>query len=99
MKTLFSMMVVITVVVFASCNKENSEYKSIGTIIGLDNRPCMCCGGWIIEIDGHDYQFNFLPDSSINLKKEKFPITVKLDWKMNTIGCTNTITIERIKKY
>jgi hypothetical protein len=98
MKTIFKMMIVLSIIGFVSCHKENGDYNSKGTIIGPDYRACMCCGGWIINIDNHQYLFNTLPNSTINLMNENFPLPVMLDWKFNNIGCSNTITIERIKK-
>ena len=98
MKTILKMIVVLSIIGFVSCHKENGDYNSKGTIIGLDYRACMCCGGWIINIDNHHYLFYSLPDSTINLKNEKFPLPVRLDWKLNTNGCPNIITIVRIKK-
>lgn len=93
------MIIVLAIIEFVSCHKENGDYNSKGTIIGLDSRACICCGGWMINIDNQQYQFNSLPENStINLNNEKFPLPVRLDWKLNTIGCPNTITIERIKK-
>ena len=92
------MMIVLSIIEFVSCYIDNGDYNSKGIIIGLDMKACMCCGGWIIDINHQQYQFNSLPDSTINLMNEKFPLTVTLDWKLNTKGCPNTITIERIKK-
>jgi hypothetical protein len=92
-------LLILSFVFFVSCNKENNNYKSTGTITGPDVRMCACCGGWLITIDNTQYQFNSLPgNSSIHLDNEKFPIPVRLDWTLNTTGCPNTISIQRIQK-
>jgi len=84
-----------------ACNKENEDYKSIGTIIGFDATKCGCCGGWIINIDDGRYLIDSMPDdSNINLATETIPITIKLDWQLVNNGCSffNRITVQRIKK-
>jgi hypothetical protein len=84
-----------------ACNKENDDYKSVGTITGADYRMCACCGGWFINIDDAVYLFDTLPkDSNIDLATEKFPVTVRLDWKLISNSCSgfNRITVLRIRK-
>jgi hypothetical protein len=91
--------IVVVLFLTITCDKEENNYESHGTITGQDYRMCACCGGWLIIIDEKQYQFNNLPeDSGIDLNKEKFPMAVKLDWELNTTGCPNTITIQRIEK-
>lgn len=83
------------------CHKEdNNGYKSHGKITGPDIRLCACCGGWYIDIDSTTYEFDSLPDKTINLQKDTFPIYVKLDWKLSDkIACPNRrITIQKIIK-
>jgi len=84
-----------------ACTKENSNYKSVGTITGIDGTMCGCCGGWEINIDDSRYLIDSMPDDSeINLATETFPITVKLDWQLVNNGCSafNRITVQRIIK-
>jgi hypothetical protein len=88
-----------------SCNKEsednkgNEEYNSIGTITGFDATKCGCCWGWIINIENENYIIQSIADdSSLNLTLESLPVTVMLDWQVNITGCTNKITVQRIKK-
>jgi hypothetical protein len=84
-----------------ACNKENDDYMSVGTITGTDYRMCMCCGGWYVKIDEVVYLTDSLPtESNIDLATEKFPIEVKLDWKLISNGCSgyNRITVLKIKK-
>jgi hypothetical protein len=84
-----------------ACSKENDDYKSTGTITGNDARMCMCCGGWIINIESGVYLIDSMPvNSSLDLTKETFPITVKLDWQLVDNGCSTfgRITVLRIKK-
>jgi hypothetical protein len=87
--------------IMIACKKENDDYKSTGTITGNDLRMCVCCGGWIINIDDVQYLIDSIPDNSeIDLTKETFPLKVKLDWQLITNGCSsfNRITVLRIKK-
>jgi hypothetical protein len=84
-----------------ACTKENGNYKSVGTITGIDGTMCGCCGGWIIIIKDGRYLIDSMPNKSgLDLSKETFPITVKLDWQLVNNGCStfNRITVQRIKK-
>jgi hypothetical protein len=99
MKKLFMWIAVFALIGIVTCKKEVASFQSHGSITGQDYRMCACCGGWLITIDNKQYQFAKLPDnSSIDLNTEKFPLTVKLDWELNSTGCPNTITIFRIAK-
>lgn len=89
------------VTIMIACNKENSDYRSVGTVTGIDGTMCGCCGGWIIYIEDIRYLIDSMPkDSNIDLATEIFPITVKLDWQLVSSGCSafNRITVQRIKK-
>jgi hypothetical protein len=93
--------IILLVFIIVACNKENSNYRSVGTITGFDMTLCGCCGGWIINIDDSRYLIDSIPDDSkINLATETFPITVKLDWQLVNNGCSafNRITVQRIIK-
>jgi hypothetical protein len=81
-----------------STNNDDSKYKE-ATITGADYRKCMCCGGWLIDIDTLHFNFNNLPDGSqINLEQEKFPLPVLVQYNTRTEGCANIIDITHIKK-
>jgi hypothetical protein len=93
-------MIIIFLIMFA-CTKEDNDYRSVGTIVGIDGTMCGCCGGWIINIEDVRYLIDSMPeDSSLDLATETFPITVKLDWQLVNNGCSafNRITVQRIKK-
>ncbi len=75
-------------------------------IIGFDMKMCPCCGGIEITIDnvsnpnGRAY---FLVDrlpADFNLgDNPKFPIAVKIDWKIDTTHCLgNYIDITKIAR-
>ena len=84
-----------------ACTKENGDYKSVGTITGIDGTMCGCCGGWIINIDSGRYLIDSMPkNSGLDLSKEIFPITVKLDWQVVKNECSffGRIAVQRIKK-
>ncbi len=85
---------------FASCDKDNDTYKSVGIITGADFRECACCGGYFINIDELQYLINSLPkNTNLDLQQETFPITVHLDWQISTSSCPNLrIDVLRIKK-
>jgi hypothetical protein len=87
------------ILVMSFSSKDKNDYKSNGEITGADNGMCICCGGWDIQINKVTYQFDSLPpNTNIDLRKETFPILVKLDWQLNKIGCKNRISILRISR-
>ena len=93
--------IVFLVFILIACTRKDNDYKSIGTITGLDARMCMCCGGWIINIDDVVYLIDTMPkNSDIDLATETFPVTVKLDWQLIDGACStfNRIKVQRIKK-
>lgn len=92
---------VFLVFIMIACSKEDNSYDSVGTITGIDARLCMCCGGWIINIDDVVYLIDSMPkDSDIDINNATFPITVELDWKLIDGACSsfNRISVQRIKK-
>lgn len=83
------------------CHRDNNDFRSRGIILGPDLRDCVCCGGWYIEIDTTEYEFDALPiNSDIDLGKEIFPLRVKLDWQFSDkLACPDKrIEIQRIAK-
>ncbi len=93
--------IIFLVFIMMACTKEYKDYKSVGTITGFDGTMCGCCGGWIIIIDDSRYLIDSMPDNSgIDLSKETFPVTVRLDWQVVNNGCSffGRITVQRIKK-
>ncbi len=96
----------------ALCSKEDTTFKSNGTITGRDYRKCACrgercgcCGDWVIQIDSTAYIFKTLPkEAEINLgqleQTQGFPINVAVDWKQDPDSCAVSwgyIVIERIR--
>jgi hypothetical protein len=93
--------IIIIILLLVACTKENNDFKSSGTITGVDYRMCACCGGWFINIDNAIYLFDSLPkDSNIDLASETFPLDVKLDWQLISNSCSgfSRISVLRIKK-
>lgn len=93
--------IVFLVFIMIACTKEDKGYKSVGTITGIDARLCMCCGGWIINIEDVVYLIDSMPkDSDIDITNATFPITVELDWQLIDGACSslNRISVQRIKK-
>jgi len=94
------LLILLTFVALASCNKDSDNFKSVGTITGVDGTMCGCCGGYIINIDNVRYLFDSIPkNSDLDLQQETFPLTVKLDWQLINSGCPPIrIEVLRIKK-
>lgn len=72
-----------------SCEK--AKYESTGTITEPDYRKCMCCGGYFIEIEGTQYNFqkSELPvDFSFN--DNQLPMQVELNFKPKADECSGS---------
>ena len=103
MKTLTTLTVLVLTIF--SCKKGES-YMNNAEIIGYDARMCVCCGGTEITIDnvqnpnGNGYfLIGNLPSNFTLGDNPKFPIAVKLDWKIDIAHCFgNYIDITRIAR-
>ncbi len=101
---LFTALTVFVLINF-SCKKDQ-QYMSNGEIIGYDARMCPCCGGTEITIDNFQnpnwngfFLIGDLPSNFTIGDNEKFPIAVKLDWKIDSAHCFgNYINITRITR-
>lgn len=89
-----------------SCKKEE-QYMSNAEIIGLDAKTCPCCGGIEITIDnvsnpngGTYFLVSQLPSNfSLGDDNPKFPIAVKIDWKIDSNHCFgNYVDITKIAR-
>jgi len=86
-----------------SCKKEE-PYMSNAIITGSDARMCICCGGLMINFDGETkpYTGDFkLIENSADLgitDNDKFPIYIKVDWKVDTTKACDRIIITRFKR-
>lgn len=88
-----------------SCKKE-LPYMSDAEIIGFDVKTCPCCGGTEIVIDnvanpnGNPYfLIGSLPASFSLGENPRFPIPVKIDWKIDRLHCFgNYVDILRIAR-
>ncbi|MEJ7822212.1 MAG: hypothetical protein WKF85_07820 [Chitinophagaceae bacterium] len=100
-----SITLIILILTIFSCKKEE-QYMSNAEIIGYDAKTCPCCGGIKIAIDnaqnpnGNTYfLIDSLPSNFTIGDNPKFPIAVKLDWKIDTDHCFGSyIDITRIAK-
>jgi len=105
MKIIIHIVLICLVGISLSCNNDDSnnemEFKSIANLEGHDIALCLCCGDWLIKIenDQNRYQFKNLPqDSNIDLQNVQFPISVKLNWRLDeNSACPNYIIIEQIE--
>jgi len=101
MKNRLSIPVLLSAIIVFSCEK--TAYKSTGTITESDYRKCMCCGGYLLEIDGK--QFNFekseLPDN-FTFDDTLLPLQIELNFEPKADDCSgsgiNWITILKIRK-
>lgn len=98
MKTFNVVFLFFLMTIFTGCEKDDHGFRSTGIILGPDYGYCMCCGGYIIEIEDSTYRFEKLPSSSgIDLARSEFPLAVDLDWQHDrTCGEIHYIKIERI---
>ena len=105
MKKLLSILVALLIFVITPGCKKDDPYMNNAVIIGEDVRTCVCCGGLEITIEnvqnpsGGFFLVGQLP-SNFNLgDNPKFPMPVKIDWKIDTLGCYgNFILISRIAR-
>ncbi len=107
MKPLLTLKTFITLALFIvtifSCKKDE-QYMNNAEIIGYDAKMCVCCGGTEITIDnvqnpnGNAYfLIGNLPSNFTIGDNPKFPIAIKLDWKIDTAHCFgNYIAITKI---
>ncbi len=98
MKAIGFLLLISTLFIF-SCEKE--KFQSSGTITAPDMRMCPCCGGYFINIEGTQYNFDkaTLPDN-FTFDDNQLPLDVELNWKLKTDGCIdyNWIEISKIRK-
>lgn len=84
-----------------SCNNEENSIAQ-GTITGLDNRFCACCGGYLIIIDQFTYRFfeSDLPAGNTTLDGATFPLEVELRFENESDFCTDIdrISIQEMKR-
>jgi hypothetical protein len=93
------------VMLFLSC-KKGETYIGNAKIIGLDVKMCACCGGTEIVIDnvanptGNSYFLIGQLPANFNLgSNPKFPIAVKIDFKIDSTRCFgNYVDITRIER-
>ena len=88
MKQFIHTLILMLLIIIASCSSEDDLFRSNGKITGIDSRECACCGGYFIEIENITYRFYNLPDNSkLNLGNPTFPIFVNLDWIKDPNAC------------
>lgn len=88
MKTITAFCVILPLIM-NSCTEESS--LALGYVTGPDQRDCLCCGGYFIDIKGETYRFfnHELPSGSINFDSidAHFPVKVRVRWKLKDDGC------------
>lgn len=90
--------ILLTIFTFSSCQKNDLDY--VGKIIEEDFSECGCCGGFIIKIDGNQYNIveQNLAANNLDLKNAKLPMNVTLNFTIPTSGCENFIEVQKIRK-
>jgi hypothetical protein len=102
MKKLFTAMLACTLFIMA-CKKntdqqatvnaaDNTAINSTGTITGMNQLKCACCWGWLVEIDGKEYKFDRIPEtSSFDLNSITYPAKVKIEWRDAQGNCSGRL--------
>lgn len=102
MKKIFALLLMCTLFI-AACNKNTNSNAltkdsiiqaaiSEGTITGMDGRKCACCWGWLIKIDGKEYKFDKIPEtSSLDINNISYPKTVKIEWQDAQGDCSGQL--------
>ena len=91
--------IIILLIGFLNCSMQEHEYESEGIIAGIDDRECICCGGYFIEVADSTYRFYTVPQgSNLKLQNTNLPISVKLDWHEDPNAYLgDEIIVERIE--
>lgn len=90
-----------TILMVLSCEK--NTYENSGTITEKDSRKCMCCGGYIVEINETQYHFEKaeLPDE-FTFDDNQMPLKIEPDYKLKNDDCSNSginwITVSKIRE-
>ncbi|GEM_PF-5238005 len=77
------------------CSKSDSGGNNIpkeGQIIGYSSDKCVCCQGWIIQIESSTIKVLNLPEESrINelVKTKGYPIPIKFKYEEESGDCSN----------
>lgn len=99
MKIIFS---IIGLLFFISVGfSQNTNCSYVGSINGYDYTRCGYCGGWLIEVNGHIFRADSIPNAKVILGSSKdivFPIPVYLDYKRSKNWINERIVITCIKK-
>jgi hypothetical protein len=88
-------------IVLFSCSKKNTtHYMASGTITGIDYGACVCCGGYLVKINGNDSSFRFynFPLGS-KVDSNNFPVKVNFDFSRSpSCDGTNIIVLKTVVK-
>lgn len=94
------LLTLLAIFTFIGC-AQNEDDRRNGTILGLDNALCPCCGGYLIVIDGATYRAfdSDFPSTDI-LDNPNFPIEVRLAFKADGGLCNgiNQISISTLER-
>jgi hypothetical protein len=85
--------------------KKDDTYMNNAVILGEDMRLCVCCGGLEIKVENVQnpaigfFLAGQLPPGFNLGDNPKYPIPVKIDWKIDSVRCYgNYITISKMTR-
>ena len=103
--SLLTLVSLLFMALFTTGCKKDDSYMDNAVIIGEDMRLCVCCGGLVIKIENVQnpaigfFLAGQLPQNFNLGDNPKYPIPVKIDWKIDSVRCYgNYIVISRIAK-
>lgn len=92
---LFNLIGLLLFILCSCCNTNDSDdgyTNSDAKIIGYDFRKCMCCGGWLVDINKDTLRIWNMPEEFNKILSEKImPVDVRLSWKKMTEDCGATM--------
>ncbi len=98
----FNVIILLLTIFCIACKDDDEGLKidsDFGVVTSADFRLCACCGGWFIEIEDQLYRFYELPENSISISDEEFPLRVDVKWELDQDGCMgDEIIITSIEK-
>lgn len=61
-------------------------------VIEYDYRKCACCGGLVVEVDGHTYQAFVYPENLSPDMRDQFPYEVNIEYNQRIPGDGCSVT-------
>lgn len=107
MKTIIITFVSLVLIVFlTTCDKaKKDDFAAKGVITGYDFRECICCGGWLINLNSDSTELYTVdtryidkyPDNLVLDSTTVFPVFIRLDYTNSAANCGQAIDISRFE--